>query len=552
MLKDKDLDKLFKSKFEGTSFEPDASSMEAAERMVEMTSSGELDQLFRDKFAAVNPAPPAESIAQMEKLLAGKKGFAWGRLGIAAGVILLFLSAGLWYFAQPDALKQSTPDQEYAVPESNSETKETEQPFENSSASDNVAVEDVPAENARQIESNANDASLPEVEREPKSEGSDDGATTVSNANRAAVANATQAGSEEQTTDAEQTVPTEQPMEVYASEEGSEEHVEENENPIVGNNGDVPPAEIMGSDDNESEENPSGENAQPIASTETENESVSESVEEGEVITENGEMESSNPTASNTPDESNDESVSGNSQDDEDAEELNADGENNTAKRSATSAKSPGFDNRRGYNNYFGLIAGLSVAPSFDAVNGKNPVSTNVVLGLRYAYQIRPELTLNVNALYSDRTGINQTKAVHDTIYHFGMATRSHYITPTRLHYVEMPIYISWQMDRNHSLSLGVSPAVLIGQNNRLDLVSQDSFDNMDYQTETHTGRSEGILHYDASLIMGYTYRVNEYWSVGVRGQYGLFDVTNNEYYHSPKTHRNVFIRFMAEYKLPF
>mgnify|MGYP003852372137 CR=1 FL=1 len=557
MLKDKDLDKLFKSKFEGTSFEPDASSMEAAEQMVDMTSSGELDQLFREKFAAMNPAPPAESIAHMEGLLAAKKRFAWGRFGIAAGAILLLLSAGLWYFMKPDAINEPIPTEEVAAPNGGDGEESSTTPFENSNDSDTKSSETDKNESgaedgtrsfdseetqateniAGSTNEKASPSNTPTSDNEPMAGVPMDGNDDVDHTHSSS--------STEEQTDGETAV---------AAAESNSEEVNEAESEIATGES-VPPIDNGGTTEAQKPEHSGDESdahtmamgSEEVANEETADESENEldNTEASNSETAKTEAENSESTEGSDSEETTDEDSEAVAIEDEQVE-------NDVEEGSARNPKAPGFDNRKGYNNYFGLIAGLSVAPSFDAANSSNPVSTNVILGLRYAYQIRPELTLNVNALYSDRTGINQTKEVHDTIYHFGMATRSHYITPTRLHYVEMPIYLSWQMDRNHSLSIGVSPAVLIGQNNRIDLVSQDSFDNMDYQTETHAGRSEGILNYDASVMMGYTYRVNEYWSVGVRGQYGLFDITNNEYYHSPKTHRNLFIRFMAEYKLPF
>ena len=547
MLKDKDLDKLFKSKFEGANFEPDASAMEAAEQMVDMTSSGGLDQLFRDKFAGVSPTPPAESVAQMERLLASQKGFAWGRFGLVTGVILLFLSAGIWFFTTSNSSENSVNSEEIAVPNRGMEKGSISEPFESLEESENIASEEEgtsgysPETTSTPSDANVLSGSSNESGEFNTSSNEPVNSNTAQTVNTTTQTEYSEGGPVNSADNSNVNRGSESPVEVPGEGRGTTD--------IANNTGGVPPGEKASDVQSGSGDSSSGENSTNTAVAESSEESVAETET---VTTEEDAREEAENVASNSSNSEPEEAA----EEDQGEEEALATSDEQQDKKveegSARNAKAPGFDNRKGFNSYWGLIAGLSVAPSFDAGDTKKPVSTNVVLGVRYAYQIRPELTLNINALYSDRTGINQTKEVHDTIYHFGMATRSHYITPTRLHYVETPIYISWQMDRNHSLSIGASPAVLIGQNNRLDLVSQDSFDNRDYQTETHTGRSEGILNYDVSVMMGYTYRVNEYWSVGVRGQYGLFDVTNNAYYGASKTHRNIYVRFLAEYKLPF
>jgi hypothetical protein len=210
--------------------------------------------------------------------------------------------------------------------------------------------------------------------------------------------------------------------------------------------------------------------------------------------------------------------------------ELKVAEDNNATLRSITSDKMNWI---RKVNINF--IAGANVSQGFLNQNlSRNAPSLDPVIGLGASVVVNSLVSLDVNVLYHTRGGLSQEK-LPETFVKKGTSE----ITQS-LHYIDVPFYINYRFQNRHAIRFGLQYSRLIGT---LSSVSSES-------VTTTWKQQDYYASYDVAGMVGYKYLVNERFNVGIRGNFGLFDVTLGQPAGANTFDMNRQIRFLLEYKL--
>jgi hypothetical protein len=195
--------------------------------------------------------------------------------------------------------------------------------------------------------------------------------------------------------------------------------------------------------------------------------------------------------------------------------------------------------------NEFGFLAGVTITN--DLVNSpQNGFSGCEVLGLTYQRYFNGGFSVMANLLYAPRNEVNAVKHFDKKVYGFGSVTEQTMVESQRLVYLELPLMINYNLG-NHNFMAGSSLSYLM---TGLHKVSTE------YVTQTETtvddsmqwGHTDGFNKLDFALVAGYEYSIKPKLNLGVRLNYGLMDVTRNEYFGSDSFDNNVQFRVYLKY----
>lgn len=200
--------------------------------------------------------------------------------------------------------------------------------------------------------------------------------------------------------------------------------------------------------------------------------------------------------------------------------------------------------------HYIGFMAGANFSQSFQSENSNgSSFGPNVFAGLSYKYILGTKLALNGNALYQYRDGINTEKQFGATSYSFGRTLDSTNVKANQLHYIEIPIYLDYLVGGQHSFLGGVSTSYLINSKSTVTKKQTTQFDS-NVSSTTEYGHNEGFQRFDFALIAGYEYLLRPDLNIGLRMNYGLLDVTKNDYFKSDIANKNLQFRVYLKYNL--
>lgn len=203
-----------------------------------------------------------------------------------------------------------------------------------------------------------------------------------------------------------------------------------------------------------------------------------------------------------------------------------------------------------GTSHYIGVLMGVAGSNAFEGNNPNTGMSSSPVIGLRYALMLQQRWTINANILYQHRAGTNQSLVYESYEYNFGMDTVTNYLTPTRLHYLELPVYASYQIGRNHKVSLGAYASWLMTTNSYKDVYVNSAMNTQEHYESQEYGMVEALRQWDYGVMVGYEYRLHENLQAGLRFQYGIPDLTKEGYFPTEQKDRIMWIKLVLEYRL--
>lgn len=197
--------------------------------------------------------------------------------------------------------------------------------------------------------------------------------------------------------------------------------------------------------------------------------------------------------------------------------------------------------------NMLGFIGGVNLNPSL--VSGTTGVSGSEFLGLEYQRFLNGGFSFKADLMYSSRNEINTRKINDVKYYDFGSATEQTMVETQRLLYMELPLLLNYNMG-NHNIMVGPSVSYLMTGLNKVTTQYVNSSES--YVEETSEwGYTDGFKSYDVALVAGYEYSVKERLNVGMRLNYGLVDITDNNYFGSDSYDNNVQLRLYLTFS-PF
>ncbi|MDX2248152.1 MAG: porin family protein [Bacteroidia bacterium] len=201
--------------------------------------------------------------------------------------------------------------------------------------------------------------------------------------------------------------------------------------------------------------------------------------------------------------------------------------------------------------NYFGFTFGNNISPGFrNTRSARAPLSVSPVLGIRYAYAVSPSFRLQTGLNYQSRGGLNADSTYRSVEYAFGTETMATTISPQTLHYLEIPFLADIRLSGRHYLTAGVNLSFLANTRSKVHKQQILPFETQDLGTTREWGYKQGFKPLDINLTAGYGYYLGQGIRVGVQGNYGLRDITDEKFFLNTTPDRNLQLRLVLEYDL--
>ena len=133
-------------------------------------------------------------------------------------------------------------------------------------------------------------------------------------------------------------------------------------------------------------------------------------------------------------------------------------------------------------------------------------------------------------------------------IYGFGKTETTETLALNRLHYIDLPVELRYDIKGQHSVFAGASLSYLAGVKSALTTTHEESLQSSTNSTENTWNYQDGLNKLDAGVRLGYDYKLNQNLSIGGMVQYGLIDITSNETFEVQDNSNNMEVRVTLKY----
>ena len=223
--------------------------------------------------------------------------------------------------------------------------------------------------------------------------------------------------------------------------------------------------------------------------------------------------------------------------------DLSSEGDKHTLVTDVTDGKRPKVS-----KNVFGFIGGVNLNPSL-VESPEKGISGSEFLGVEYQRYLNGGISLKADLIYSARNGINSSKVYDKKIYDFGSQTEQTTVECQRMVYIELPVLFNYGV-ANHNFMVGPSVSYLASSLNKVTTAYETPTSSWEEEKPVW-GYTDGFKQYDFAIVAGYEYSLKPKLNLGVRLNYGLIDITDNNYFDNDSFDNNVQFRVYLTYS-PF
>ena len=202
-----------------------------------------------------------------------------------------------------------------------------------------------------------------------------------------------------------------------------------------------------------------------------------------------------------------------------------------------------------GKSSYFGLAFGARFYEDF-ASTESGAIQFAPTVGLRYAYMFHPKLSANIGGFYAYRRSTHSAHQFSGASYSFGAHNQTVSLVSTEMHQLEVPLYLRYQVARGHHINFGGYVNATLATKNESVSTTTAPYNADVLVESDEWGHMPGMREMGYGLMFGYDYRINENWQIGFRGQWGLVDWSDDAVFTDSPYDRNKEIKVLLEYRL--
>lgn len=204
----------------------------------------------------------------------------------------------------------------------------------------------------------------------------------------------------------------------------------------------------------------------------------------------------------------------------------------------------------RQHRLHLGLVAGTQLAPAWRGGDAGGP-STAPVAGLTVRFVLAPRWNLLAAALYQQRGSLGRARSFRSIDYGFGSEEEMIQLNTQTLHFLSLPLSVEFQLAQRHGVAIGLEPAWLAGIRTEVSRTTLTNGENPEATTDGTTWRyPQGYERWDLALQIGYRYSLSQQLRLGTVASYGLRDLTQNDYFQTSFTDRQIAWRLWLELDL--
>jgi len=183
------------------------------------------------------------------------------------------------------------------------------------------------------------------------------------------------------------------------------------------------------------------------------------------------------------------------------------------------------------------LIAGTSFITHYGSRTKDKKI--NPMLGLGVDYNMTKRWSFNTNLHYFSVKEIMRPFESVQTNYDFIFRTTTTTIETNKLHYLSLPLNLAFRIGERHQLSAGAGVSLLVQGDNLIKVEQSDSFTKSLIDEYDSKGYITGFETLNTYLNFGYNVYLNTNIAAGITYQYGLTDVTIDDYFNQNDKDQN-------------
>ncbi len=220
----------------------------------------------------------------------------------------------------------------------------------------------------------------------------------------------------------------------------------------------------------------------------------------------------------------------------------------------AETAKNPLTAPGKETRNAWGILAGVGYWFPYQSTLG--PTDTKGVIGftggIYYQRTFNKHIELGLSAVYSSRGALNYDKTITNSEFGFGIESDKTTIAPQTLHYLNIPLYLRFNITQRSHLLVGAAYYQLLATTSKVTRTTENSFGVIESNTEKQTGEHAGFRKNDIAAFIGYELTLFDRMNAGLQFSYGFYDNTLNVYHpdYSGGVDKNISLQLQLKYDL--
>ena len=197
------------------------------------------------------------------------------------------------------------------------------------------------------------------------------------------------------------------------------------------------------------------------------------------------------------------------------------------------------------------LEAGGSLMSGWMDKGRRDAFGINPLAGVHYYLPIGRDLQVGIGIQYTQTAYLKYSKYTATvTRVDLGRTVKATEFTPTRLHYLLLPLRLAMRMDEKQTAGIGLNAAYLLTADSKVSEYTQDRNGISQLRTYKVKGYTEGFSDFDAQLCFFYQRRLGGRFRLNTELIIGLRDVKNGRVLPSETIERNNGIRISLHYAL--
>jgi hypothetical protein len=178
----------------------------------------------------------------------------------------------------------------------------------------------------------------------------------------------------------------------------------------------------------------------------------------------------------------------------------------------------------------------------------KDDVVFNPIVGVAADYNMTRKFSFNTNVHYFSIKGTDRPFSSQSTTLDFVRKTTITSVATNKLHYVSLPVNMAYRLGQRTQVSAGVGVSILAQSENVVSVTEEVNGQTTLQEEFRQDGYVSGFNSVNTYVNLGLNYYISGNTTWGLTYQYGLSDVTRNDFYGNDGMDRNsrlsAYVRF--------
>lgn len=194
------------------------------------------------------------------------------------------------------------------------------------------------------------------------------------------------------------------------------------------------------------------------------------------------------------------------------------------------------------------LILGNSFFTGYGSRKGD--LFFNPELGLQYENVMTEKWSTSVSLSYFQVSGVVHNAEFYQTQLDFGYHTTLTKVSTEKLHFAYLPIQLTFNINKRNAFTTGLGLSYLINSESIVTISELDNFGEKELDQYSQWGYLDGYKPLNASVLLGYEFRLTPTLAFEVDYQYGFSKITRSNIYQQLDEDRNSRLRVMFKYQI--